>query len=128
MKYLSPFLIIGLLLVFGFHCSAQKPLEAPKTIEEAESLGKNFLFGLPEAMKKPWQEALTLWTRMINWVRPWVQAIWYKISSFLGKEVEKKKPEIKQEFEKEKQEMKEEIPKIPEATKSLWQRFKELIK
>ena len=99
--------------------------QAPETLEEAKEMGERILWGFPEALKKPWQEALTLWTRMINWIRPWVQTIWYKISSFLGKEVEKKKPEVQEEFKKEKQEMKEEIPSV---TKSLWQRFKELIK
>jgi len=59
-----------------------------------------------------------------SYVSPWLKTIWQKIYYLLGKEVEKRKPEIQEEFEKEKQEAKEEIPKI---SKSLWQRFKELI-
>ena len=53
-------------------------------------------------------------------IKPWIQNILDKIRGFLGKEIEEKKPSIKEEFEKEKQEIKEEIP-------SLWQKFKELI-
>jgi len=75
---------------------------------------------------------LVIWERMLGWFRSfwqsyissWLKTIWQKIYSLLGKEVEKRKPEIQGEFEKEKQEAKEEIPKIG---KSLWQRFKELI-
>jgi len=39
--------------------------------------------------------------------------------------VEKRKPIIEEEFKKEKEELKEEVP---EVTKSLWEKFKELIK
>jgi len=129
MKYLISFLIISFLLIII--C----PLvlaQAPETFEEAKSLGERILIGLPEALKKPWQEALVVWERMLGWfknfwrsyISPWLKIIWQKIYSLLGKEVEKRKPEIQEEFEKEKQEMKGEIPKIG---KSLWQRFKELI-
>ena len=99
MRYLISFLIISFLII----------IICPLVLAQA-----------PET-----QEVLALWNKIINWIRPWLQTIWYKTSSFLGKEVEKRKPEIQEEFEKEKQEMKEEIPKV---TKPLWQRFKELIK
>jgi len=136
MKYLLSFLIIGLLFTIAIPVSfAQKlPMtEAPETLEEAKSIGEGILRDLPEALKKPWQEALAIWGRMLGWfkniwrsyISAWFQEIWYNINSFLGREVERRKPEIEEEFEKEKQEMKEEIPKIG---KSLWQRLKELIK
>jgi len=116
-------IIIGFLLTgFMAKCFAQ----APQTFEEAKTLAQKILFGLPEALKNPWQEALAIWNKMANWFKNiWDSYIYPWFWNILGKEVEKRKPEIQQEFEKEKQEMKEEIPK---ATKSLWQRFKELIK
>ena len=125
MKYLFSFLAISFLLTFAiFNISAQEVQQsttAPETLEEARTLGERILRGLPEAMKKPWHEALVFWRRMLDWFKN----IWYAINSFLGREVEKRKPEVKEELEKEKQEIKEEIPR---AGKSLWQRFKELIK
>lgn len=119
-------------LLFSSFSFAQSPT-APKTLEEAKTIGERILINLPEALKNPWQKALQVWEGMLNWFRnfwdsyitSWFQSIWQKIASFLAKEVEKRKPEVKEEFEKEKQEMKEEIPKV---TKSLWERFKELIK
>lgn len=136
LKYLFPLLTIAFLLTFSFSGLAQgrqEAPEAPKTLEEAETLGERILIGFPQALIKPWQQALSVWGNMFNWfknlyqsyISPWLQAIWYKILSLLGKEVEKRKPEIQEEFEKEKQEMKEDIPKV---SKSLWERFKELIK
>lgn len=136
-KYLSIFLIVGFLLTLvaplAFAQQDQEIPGAPKTLEEARTLGERILWSFPEALKNPWQEALTIWKKMFNWfkgfwksfVTPWLQNIWYKINFFLGKEIEKRKPEIMKELEKEKEEIKEEAPK---AGESLWQRFKELIK
>ena len=137
MRYLFPFLIISLLLTIAIPFSfaqeeTQQLPKAPETIEGAKTIGERILRDLPEAMKKPWQEAVAIWERMWNWFKnlwysyiyPWFQNLWYKINSFLGREVERRKPGVKEEFEKEKQEMKEEIPK---TGKSLWERFKELV-
>jgi len=132
MKYLLSFLTIGLLLTIAVPVSfaQESPMsEAPETLEEAKTIGERILKDLPEALKKPWQEALAIWDRMLGWfkniISVWFREIWYNINSFLGEEVERRKPEIEEEFEKEKQEMREEIPKVG---KSLWQRLKELIK
>lgn len=137
MKYLFSFLIISFLLTLvaplSFAQQDQDVPKAPETLEEAKTLGERILWGFPEALKKPWQEALAVWRKMLNWfkgfwrsfIAPLFRNIWYKINFFLGREIEKRKPEIREELEKEKQEIKEEIP---EAGKSLWQRFKELIK
>lgn len=72
-------------------------------------------------VKNIWQEVKIFAQKPISWLK----TIWQRIVFFLDKEVEKRKPEIKEEFQKEKQEMKEDIPKV---TKSLWEKFKELIK
>ncbi len=116
---------MGFLLSFSFSVLAQEtPVQAPETLEEAKSLGQRILTGFPETFKSVWQEAVVFWKKMLNYVSPWFKSIWNSILSLLGKEVEKRKPEVEEEFKKETQEMKEEIPK---AGKSLWQRFKELI-
>lgn len=138
MKYLFSFLTVALLLTLGgVDVLAQDgsglPGGVPETLGEATEMGKKALFVLPEVIKKPWQEVLEIWKRMLGWFKdiwssyigPWFKTIWQNILFLLGKEVEKRKPEIQEEFEKEKQELKEEIPR---ATHSLWQRFKELIK
>lgn len=99
MKYFCFFIII-ICLFFALFCFAQ---------------------GIPEETKTIWEWIKDIW---YSYIYPWLQNIWQKISTFLGKQVEKKKFEIQEEWEKEKQEMKEEIPK---ASKTIWQRFKELI-
>ncbi|MCK4453795.1 hypothetical protein KAU51_00355 [Candidatus Parcubacteria bacterium] len=58
-------------------------------------------------------------------IKPWISNLLNKIKSFINEKIIERKPVIKQEFEKEKQEIKQEIP---EVSKGLWQRFKELIK
>ena len=127
MKYFLSFLIfltVGFLLSFSFSVLAQEIVEAPENLEEAKSLGDRILTGFPEVFKKVWQESLAFWKKMLDYVSPWFKSIWYKILSFLGKEVEERKPGVEEEFKKETEEMKEEIPK---AGKSIWQRLKELI-
>ena len=136
MKYLFSFLIISSLLTFAvpssFDQQDQGIMKVPETIEEAKTLGERILWSFPEALKKTWREALAIWKTMLGWfkgfwysyISPLLRNIWYKINFYLGREVEKRKPEIREELEKEKEEMKEEIP---EVGKSLWQRFKELI-
>ncbi len=151
MKYLLIFVIFTILLTvvcpylsfaqtipgfpekFTASQETQNPPSVPRTLEEAKTMGEKFLTKIPEAFSKSWQEALIVWKKMFSWfksfwnsyIAPWLQNLWNKILSSLGKEVEKKKPEIKKEFQKEKEEMKEGIPRIGE---SLWQRFMELIR
>jgi len=127
MKYLIYFLIIGFLLVTVRPVIfAQKMPEAPKTLEEARTIGEQLLFGFPEVLKKIWQEALGIFRQIFNWFKNiWDSYIYPWLRGLLIKEVEKRKPEVQKKFEEEKKEMKQEIPVV---TKSLWQRFMELIK
>lgn len=132
-KYSSIILIISIsLVVFGFGTYSQAQEEtsipqAPETLEEAKSMGEKILIGIPKALKGPWQGAVQVWKKMWqgvknfwnSYIQPPISSFWQKIKYFFRKE------KIKKEFEKEKQEMKEEIPKV---SKSLWERFKELIK
>jgi len=100
-------------------------------------MGERVLQGLPQAIKEPWQEALRVWGKVFDvfswlwnsYISPWLKNIWYKISVPFKKEVERRKPLIEEEFEKEKIEMKEEIKTETSKTgKSLWERFKELLR
>jgi gas vesicle protein len=102
------------------------PAQAPETLEEAKSKGEEVVRGLPDviinAFKGMGNWLKNLWS---SYILPFLNNVWQKIKVFLGREVEERKPEVKEEFEKEKQEMKEEIPGV---SKSLWERLKDLIK
>tara|TARA_Y100000310_G_scaffold49195_2_gene45498 strand:+ start:2456 stop:2899 length:444 start_codon:yes stop_codon:yes gene_type:complete len=110
------------------------PIQAPETVEEAQEFGKQILFALPGAMKDVWeQQALPLWRGMWNWfqniweqyVFPWLQSLWNKILGIFGQEIEKRRPYIEEEFQKEKEELTQELKeKIPEPSKTLWDRLK----
>jgi len=127
-------LTLGLLLP-GFSLAQ---IEAPETIEEAKELGEEFFQKskeqLPQIIGRLWkEEVLPIWRKMYeiwsNWwdfsIQPWLQNIWQRVMALFGQEIEKRKPQIEEELEKEKEELKEELPDV---TKSLWERFKELIK
>ncbi|MBU0547013.1 MAG: hypothetical protein ABH876_00345 [Patescibacteria group bacterium] len=92
---------------------------------------------LPGKIEQIWkEEVLPIWSKMRDvwskwWdtsIQPWLEIIWDKTMSLLGKEVEKRKPYIEQELQKEKEEfIKEADEKIPEEGRSIWERFKDLI-
>ena len=134
---------ITILTLFGFllpsFSFAQVPIETPETMEEAKEMEKKALEvskkELPGILEKIWkEEVLPVWQKMwkavSNW---WNNTAWPKIKGFfkqkveppVKEEIEKRKPIIEEEFKKEKEEIKEELPKVG---KSLWERFKELIK
>ena len=126
--------ICGLLLpVFIF--AQEQGFEQPETFEEVKEMGEKSLEvgkrELPGVLEKIWQEEiLPVWQRMYNW---FMENAWPKIENWFKQEIEprtkeeieKRKPIIEEEFKKEKEEVKEELP---EVTKSLWEKFKELIK
>lgn len=128
-KYLILFLIALVLLCDNGGLLAETP-KAPETLEETKAVGERILWGLPEVFKGLWQEAREVWGKMLSWFKNiWNSYIYSWFWDILGKEVEKRKPEIQEKFEKEKKEMKEEIKiEVPKISESLWQRFKELVK
>ena len=102
----------------------------PKSPEELKTGIWQIIKGVPSVIKNSFFEAVRVcggWLKGVwdSYIAPWVNTIINKVKSFIFSEVEKKKPEAEKEFERKKQELKEEVPK---ATKSLWERFKELIK
>tara|TARA_B100001971_G_C18170125_1_gene526603 strand:+ start:302 stop:748 length:447 start_codon:yes stop_codon:yes gene_type:complete len=111
---------------------------APETMEEAKEIGERFSKEaqeqLPGIISGIWQnEVKPVWQKMwnygksfwISFIEPQIDYWWYRVRDMIGIEIEKQKPIIKKEFEKEKDELIEELPGV---TKSLWERFKELIK
>ena len=113
-------------------------MKPPETIEEVKAIGERFLEKcgelLPGILEQLWREGvLPVWRKMYqiwsnfwdNTLQPWLRSIWQKIQLMMGQEIEKRKPQVEQEFEKEKEELKTEAP---EVGKTLWERFKELIK
>jgi len=135
---------ISILIIFGFFLPSfsfaqEQPFQPPKTLEGAKEMGEKFGEAakekLPGILEKLWkEEVMPIWSKMWNWAKNWLEnAVWpwiigffkEKIKSSLEEEIEKRKPIIKEEFEKEKQEIKKEAP---EVGKSLWERFKEIIK
>ena len=105
--------------------------QMPQTLGEAQSFGSTIIKKLPDAVKQVWErEALPLWQGMWRgflslWDRtigPTVESWWHKFLGLLGKQVEQRKPGLKEEYQKEKEEMQQDL------WKELGQRFKELIK
>ena len=124
---------IVILILFGFllpsfsFIQAQSQIKSPESIEEVKELGEKALeIGekeLPGILEKIWnEEVMPLWQKMYDWFKI---NIWSKIWPKVAEEIEKRKPLLEEEFEKEKEELKEEAPKVG---KSLWEKFKDLIK
>ncbi len=108
------------------------PIKQPETVGEVQKLGEKALEvtknELPGIIKQIWQEeALPILEKMWNWFK---KTFWDPyLGPFFQKEIEKRKPIIKEEFQKEKEETKESAKtEVPQAIKSLWEKFKELIK
>lgn len=141
---------------------AQKASEPLQEIREDEWMERviktspEAIKALPDIIRESLREALDFYKKtygkVFNLIKPWGEKIINKIKNilksikfFLMREIEKRKPVIKEEFEKEKQEMEEDIKeKIKEAIKERikkllpkidktiweksWEKFKELIK
>ena len=139
--FIKKYLIsIAIITIFALPCLAQTEPSTEDVFEDlgreskpiGETIWQTVKTEFPKIIKRPWQDALTAWKIIFNWVKSfwnsylsnWFKIIWENLVYFLGKEVEQRRPEIEQEFIKETEEMKQDIP---ETTKSLWERFKGLI-
>lgn len=124
-KTLISIIIISIFLNISFVFAQGVPDNLDQAKEAGEMVKKIAIEESPNILKQTWNDISGLFKTIWNsYLFPWLKIIWNKIVSILGKEVEQRRPEIEEEFRKETQEMKEDIPKV---TKSLWQRFKELI-
>ncbi len=113
-------------LVLPGFVSAQTPqynmTQMPQTVKEAKDFGLKILEKLPGEMEKIWREEA--WpimkgtiVKIAKWLRPVIEPWWKKFLGLLGKEVEKRRPELEKELQKETKEMQ----------KDLWERFKALL-
>jgi hypothetical protein len=119
MKYIALSVLLTVFIVSALHCPVLA-LDA-----EGESIQRStdhIINAIIENAKQGLAKAID-WIKFAwnTYIKLNFKEICQKINSFLGKEIENRKPEIQQEFEKEKQEIKDDIP-------NLWQKFKKLIK
>lgn len=98
----------------------------PQSFDEMKIMGFKALKFFPDTLKKIWQEG-TIWIKKIwnSYLYPFFHKIWERIDSLFGKEIEQRKPVIKEEFKKETQEMKQDLPQL---AKSVWQKLKDFFK
>ncbi|MFH1841481.1 MAG: hypothetical protein ABH800_01845 [Candidatus Nealsonbacteria bacterium] len=134
---LSIVLITGILLAgfpFSSFAETSKLPQIPENFEEAKSFVFDILKAIPEAAKDVWHNEawpffLNVWDNSKSFweknMEPKVKIWWQKLSNLFNKEVEERKPGLKEEFQKEKEEMKADLPKIKEAFWSLWQKIKD---
>jgi len=128
-------LLLGFLLPNFAFTQEEDLITAPETFEEVKELGEKALEvgerELPGTLERIWQEeVLPIWQKMYDWFK---DNIWPKVENWYitiikpkaEEEIEKRKPEVEEELQKEKEEMKTEGK---ELGKSLWEKFKEIIK
>lgn len=132
-------IILSILLGMASPVFAQEinTIQAPETIEEAKEFGRQIGEQLPDEVEKIFtSEALPIWDDMLvlagkmweQYIVGWIDGIVANLVGLVGREVEKRGPQIQAEFEKEKEELREELKnEAREATKGLWERFKSLL-
>jgi asparagine N-glycosylation enzyme membrane subunit Stt3 len=126
-KIIIILIFIGLISPF-FSFSQTTP---PGTLEEVKETGEKALEvgekELPGIIGQIWEnEILPVWLNMWNWLKA---KTWSKIEVWITPEYEKRKQYFEEGFEEEKEELKEELKtEVPKVSKSLWEKFKELIK
>lgn len=113
----------------------KQPQDMNEAVEVSEKVLETTQKEMPGLIGRIWQnEVLPVWQKMFNWAKlhiwqNWLSSglknIWSTTLRILKGEAEQRKPAIEEEFQKEKQELKEEAPQVG---KSLWEKFKELIK
>jgi len=124
-KYIIFIITISILLNSGVVFAEKDiPIGAPNTIDEAQWLGQRIMNDIPGAFKTAWREGVYIFAKAWGWIFGVLKSIGNSLLSILDKEVERKRPEVEEEFNKEIEEMKEDIPK---TTRSLWERFKDLV-
>ncbi len=111
---------------FSFAQSGSMIESLPKTMEGSKSFGQSLLNFIANLFKKIWDSLKNIWN---YYIYPFFQNIWHKIKAPVEKEFDKRRSIVEKEFEEKKEEAKQEAKEvIPKTTKSLWERFKELIR
>ncbi len=127
------------LLLPAFTSAQNVILNQPENLDQAKQMGQNALEVIKNdssgIIKNIWNnEVLPVWKKMFdwakvhlwqNWLKTWFDNIWQAVKRIFTSEVEQRTPTVKENFQTEKGQLKEEVP---EVGKSLWEKFKELIK
>lgn len=112
-------------------------LNQPQTVKEARQMAEQAVETgqkeLPGALERVWEgEVVPIWSKMWNVAKkPWdslkrqLSVLWDDIRLLFGQEIRDRKPVIKGELEKEQKEFQEDVPQVK---KSLWEKFKEIIR
>ena len=123
--------MVGILLPNFSFGQEQSQTNLPETLEEVKKIGEKALEvgekELPGIIEKIWkEEVLPIWQKMWYWFKT---NIWSRVENWIRPEIEKRKEILKEGFEGKKEEMKEELKtEVPKTGKSLWEKFKELIR
>lgn len=106
-------------------------ISPPENFEDLKEIGVG---GIREIAENIWNNIKGIWQnnvlpfyqKIVNWIKI---NIWSGIEKLFKKEIAERKPMIEKDFQIEKKEMKEDIKtELPKTFKSLWEKFKELIK
>lgn len=131
-------LILNFAAPLSVFCHAQA-LDQPENLEEVKNLGEKALEAArekgPDSIRNIWDnEVIPVWKKMFIWAKEsiwdnhlavWLKNIWNSVTGILRGEVEQRRTTVGEEFQKEKQEIKQEAPAVG---KTIWEKFKELIK
>lgn len=108
-----------------FAADNSRPLRVADSLSGAKDVFLNILKPFFDNLNKIWKETLEICQKAWNWIKNTGQDIWQRIQAFFNGEFERRKEIIKEELPKEKEELKEDLP---ETLKSLWEKFKGLIR
>jgi len=120
---------------WGF-ARAQNQFQLPENLSDVKQIGERareaIKTEMPGTLKQIWEEqVLPIWQKMYQWFKgniwdPYLLPFYKnQVEPRFQQELEKRKPIIEEEFQKEKEQLKTELPV---TLKSLWEKFKELIK
>lgn len=121
---------LGIFFLAPLCVFAEQGLDTPTSFEEIKTTGKTALKMIPDALKRAGEEGWAvikwLWGYieefLAKYIEPWVFRAVDWLKGLFGKEVEERKPEVKEEFKRETENIKQKFP----TRETLWERFKSL--
>ncbi|MFA4998971.1 MAG: hypothetical protein WC514_03040 [Candidatus Paceibacterota bacterium] len=123
------FLAVMGVLIPAFSLAQNETATVPENWEEIKDLGQKGLEqskGLPQILENIFKnDVLPVWEKMYSWFKTNILS---KLSPSVQKEIEERKPVIKEEFQKEKEEIRGDLPNAKTTLMNLWQKIKEILK
>jgi len=121
--YLVIFYLIGSPII-SFAQERESGTKIPQSWEEVKLFLVKLFGGIPEGIKKAWQEAISFWQRMYQKViEIWKRYCWDRVEKtliFLKTQFERRRLIFKEEFKKKLQETKEDLSKF-------WKKISEIL-